>query len=350
MRIASVLRMKYQLEVLGTATLESCPSVILHFDSQSYLFNVGEGTQRSCTQNKIRLGKIQNIFLTRMHWDCIGGFLGMSLTLHDVVDQHIQVFGPSGLIEFINSTSSFIKNMNRSYVECDSNQQSLKQDENINLSTIVLSAAELKQDLGKRKGYDSAPCYNPTSISYLIRGPERKGKFDPRAAMQLGLKPGPLFKRLVAGETLILENGTQILPSQCMSPSTPGPAFLIVDCPSLAFVPDVITKLSKSTCLTDSEQMALIVHMIGSDVLHDPNYKAWMREFGDDTHHIIISPDLCNQEITFTSFHAIQEILSQLDSKVFKPGYYSHSPKLEITEGTFFETLNDKWKDYLKRQ
>lgn len=68
--------MKAYLQVLGGINKERAPSLILHYDNQRYMFNCGEGTQRLCVENKLKLAKMKNIFLSRVDWDCVGGLPG----------------------------------------------------------------------------------------------------------------------------------------------------------------------------------------------------------------------------------------------------------------------------------
>jgi ribonuclease Z len=68
--------MRWLAQVVGAANLDTTPSIIIHFDSQRYLFNCGEGTQRLFVENGVRANKITNVFLTRINWDCIGGVPG----------------------------------------------------------------------------------------------------------------------------------------------------------------------------------------------------------------------------------------------------------------------------------
>lgn len=70
--------MKAYLQVIGGVNNERAPSVVLHYDNQRYMFNCGEGTQRLCVENKLKLAKMKNIFLSRVNWDCVGGLPGMS--------------------------------------------------------------------------------------------------------------------------------------------------------------------------------------------------------------------------------------------------------------------------------
>lgn len=64
------------LQILGTHTHDTTPSVIVHFDKGRYLFNCGEGSQRLAVEKSVKLGKMHNIFLTRIQWECVGGLPG----------------------------------------------------------------------------------------------------------------------------------------------------------------------------------------------------------------------------------------------------------------------------------
>jgi ribonuclease Z len=69
--------MKSYIQILGTFTSDTTPSIVVHYDSQRYLFNCGEGTQRLLTEHKIRMGKLKNVFLTHMDWRYSGGIPGI---------------------------------------------------------------------------------------------------------------------------------------------------------------------------------------------------------------------------------------------------------------------------------
>lgn len=68
--------MKAYIQVIGQHSPEGPPSLIVHYDNQRYLFNCREGTQRLCVQEKAKLAKTSNVFLSRLSWDCIGGLTG----------------------------------------------------------------------------------------------------------------------------------------------------------------------------------------------------------------------------------------------------------------------------------
>ncbi|KAF9159871.1 Zinc phosphodiesterase ELAC protein 2 [Actinomortierella ambigua] len=100
--------MKAYLQVLSNGTADCSPSVILHFDSQRYMINCGEGTQRLCMESKLRFSKLKTIFFTRTHWDCAGGVPGMLLTLSDVGVRNIKLIGGENLTHLITSTRHFV--------------------------------------------------------------------------------------------------------------------------------------------------------------------------------------------------------------------------------------------------
>lgn len=102
-----IVPMKAFLQILGTDTLDTSPTLFVFFDDHRcvtiflmisivvsdggcicamyfsytlhnlrYLFNVGEGTQRFCLEHKVRLSRISNLFITRGTWKNMGGLPG----------------------------------------------------------------------------------------------------------------------------------------------------------------------------------------------------------------------------------------------------------------------------------
>lgn len=84
--------MKAYIQIVGQNSPEGPPSLVLHYDSQRYLFNCREGTQRLCVQEKVRLNKLSNVFLTRVNWDCIGGLTGREPSLEIILFNLIKVY------------------------------------------------------------------------------------------------------------------------------------------------------------------------------------------------------------------------------------------------------------------
>jgi ribonuclease Z len=67
-------------------------SLLLHFNNKRYLIgNIAEGTQRASVEQKVRLLKVSEIFLTgTTTWERTGGLIGMILTLADAAASSAQ--------------------------------------------------------------------------------------------------------------------------------------------------------------------------------------------------------------------------------------------------------------------
>ncbi|KAI9202724.1 beta-lactamase-like protein [Polychytrium aggregatum] len=131
--------MKSFIQILGTETGDSTPSVLACFDTQKYLFNVGEGTQRFCIENKVRLSKLQHIFLTKIRWSSCGGIPGMLLSLADAGNRRITLHGGKNLTHFLASTRHFVFRMDSavSTNEMDDYSPNFK-DENLDIQRVAI--------------------------------------------------------------------------------------------------------------------------------------------------------------------------------------------------------------------
>jgi hypothetical protein len=98
--------MKFYTQVVGGATGDSTPSIVFCFENKRYLFNCGEGTQRFCTEHKVKMTKIDTIFVTRLSWDLLGGIPGTSFvpTLYFLIQcilLYLTVFSNVTLMTFL---------------------------------------------------------------------------------------------------------------------------------------------------------------------------------------------------------------------------------------------------------
>ena len=115
------------------------------------------------------------------------------------------------------------------------------------------------------------------ATSFIIRGPSPPGKFDAVVAKSLGVPPGPLCKDLVNGKSVTLDNGTIIRPEQVVKPAKPGAVFIIIDCPSIRYIPSLIENEEWDNYTTS--KIEFIVHNIGPGVLTEASYQKWIQTF-----------------------------------------------------------------------
>ncbi|KAI9143729.1 beta-lactamase-like protein [Paraphysoderma sedebokerense] len=405
--------MKWFLQVLSTDSVDVSPSILVHFDSQRYLFNCGEGTQRFCVENAARLTKLKNVFLTRLDWERVGGLPGMLLTISDAGTNNINVYGPENTTHFVATTRHFIQrdttNLSTHDFPVDG---SVFQDENLRITPIMLHPSDSKErplNVGpspssagqKRKaqgdqsrtannpstdkkrivmemfgssllngsaggtGSNSAqgrkkgatPCpgvgdlsndksrqnqhqvRNPmsippgisskTAICYICKGPEVPGKFNPKAAMALGVKRGPDFGRLTKGISITTESGTVVHPQQVMAATKPSSDFIILDVPSPSYIPSLLSasqiKPYLDSATSEFNQLKCVIHLGDSSVLESTNYKKFLNEFNKNVYHFVLSRDYAKDGAAFQSSAVAQAKLKLLDESVFPGLIVEHS-------------------------
>lgn len=101
--------MKWSVQVVKPSTHNlASTSVLVQIDCERYLFNCGEGTQRLGFENKIRMSKVNAIFLTRVDWETMGGLPGMLLTVSDGGVSNLTISGGPNLTHALAATRHFI--------------------------------------------------------------------------------------------------------------------------------------------------------------------------------------------------------------------------------------------------
>ncbi|KAJ3292826.1 Zinc phosphodiesterase ELAC protein 2 [Rhizoclosmatium sp. JEL0117] len=416
--------MKYNIQVIGSATIDTRASVAVVFDSQRYLFNCGEGTQRflndrSRTCSAVSGAKTRNLFFTRNAWMCIGGLPGMILTLADAGGKGMVLRGPPG---FTHSLAAMRQFLYRPQLPVQVKEYSLESvdadyhDENLTVKPVFLSPSPSKSndalinsngkriqqgtdkralqlrteetilgqmftnspgppvtplytgkkqketasteksstiepgksghplaDAGRRSATANDterlrtnrldPCErSDTVIAYLCKGPKVLGKFDIAAAVALGIPRGPMYGALTKGNAVTLADGRVIQPEQCASPPKPGAMFIIIDVPSVDYIPSIQSNLSLQAASHKSNPIQCIVHLLGDGVLDHQGYKDWMNSFGDKCQHIVSSVDHNPQELVLHSTARIQHDLNYAENAVFPLPYFTNEAKVPLSK------------------
>lgn len=181
------------------------PAIAVKRERELLLFDCGEGTQREMARAKLSPMKIDTIFITHLHGDHFLGLAGLVQTL-SLMDRTrpLEVYCPAGERERIES-----------YLQ-------------IPHYTLTFDVEVRELDPGaelRRKGYrilTSDVDHPVPALAYALVEDERAGRFNPERAVALGVKPGPDFSRLKAGEILRLRSGRVVKPEQVMGPPRPG--------------------------------------------------------------------------------------------------------------------------------
>ncbi|MGI8430456.1 MAG: ribonuclease Z [Solirubrobacteraceae bacterium] len=179
------------------------PALLVRRGGDRILFDCGEGTQRQLVSS-VGLTDLTEIFITHFHADHWLGLPGLLKTF-DLRgrERSLAIHGPPGLRELL---ALALRAAGRVKFE---------------LELIELATG----DVLRRDGYTIAPVpvsHRRPAFGYVLFEDERPGTFDPSAAIELGLKPGPEFGRVQRGETI-----RGVAPPRVMGTPRPGRKLVI---------------------------------------------------------------------------------------------------------------------------
>ena len=83
---------------------------------------------------------------------------------------------------------------------------------------------------------DASSLPSGVSMSYIVKGYDQRGTFDPTKAKSLGIKPGPIYRELSEGGTHILEDGTVVTSEMVMGPVREGKGIAFFDLPTRSYL------------------------------------------------------------------------------------------------------------------
>uniref|UniRef100_A0A8C9XL86 Zinc phosphodiesterase ELAC protein 2 n=1 Tax=Sander lucioperca TaxID=283035 RepID=A0A8C9XL86_SANLU len=313
------------LQVVGAGSRDNAASLYVFSEYNRYLFNCGEGTQRLMQEHKLKAARLDNIFLTRLSWENVGGLSGMILTLKDTGVPECVLSGPPQLENYLNAIKSFsgpledIKLSVRPYTE------ETYTDDTMTVYQVPIFGESflhffyvhldfLLKCFGERR---KASRDTSLAVSFICKLHPKKGNFLVAQAKELGLPVGtaaigPLIAALKDGKSVTYE-GKEVLYEDVCTPTDPGPVFIIVECPSEEFVEALCTNRYQSGGTEDPA--ALIVHMTPESVLTTDQYKKWMESFPSTTEHLILNEQVCT--VHNVRSHKIQAQLNMIHPDIF---------------------------------
>lgn len=202
--------MSLSLVLLGTSasrpTIErNVSSIALTREGETMLFDCGEGTQRQMMRYGVSFA-VRDIFFTHFHADHVIGVIGLmrTMALQGRTDA-LRLWGPLGAERHLKRAQQF--GVDRLTFEVEIRE--LSSGDRVARKDFALVAF----------GVDHGP---GPAMGYALVEDDRKGRFDPDRARELGIPEGPLWGRLHRGETVTLDDGTTIRSSQLVGPPRPG--------------------------------------------------------------------------------------------------------------------------------
>lgn len=207
--------MSLTLRFLGTAasrpTVErNVSSIAVTREGETLLVDCGEGTQRQMMRYGISFA-LDDILFTHMHTDHVLGVIGLTRTLQlQGRTEPLRLWGPRG------------------------SARALRQAVAFGGDRIGFPIEVLEVEPGTpiaRDEYAILPyaVEHPGSaaVGYAFVEPERRGRFHPELARELGVPEGPLWGRLHRGQTITLDDGRVVDPATLVGPTRPGRTVVI---------------------------------------------------------------------------------------------------------------------------
>ncbi|KAM9596441.1 zinc phosphodiesterase ELAC protein 2 isoform 1-T1 [Trichechus inunguis] len=344
------------LQVVAAGGRDAGAALYVFSEYNRYLFNCGEGIQRLMQEHKLKVARLDNIFLTRMHWCNVGGLCGMILTLKETGLPKCVLSGPPQLEKYLEAIKVFSGPLKGIDLAVRPHSAPEYKDETMTVFQIPIHseykgeqscrdhqpAQRPERPLGRlspKQPSDSGSTENeqhfPYGVSQKMDGRDpslvvafvcklhvKKGNFLVLKAKELGLPVGtaaiaPIIAAVKAGKSVTFE-GREILPEEICTPPDPGLAFVVVECPDEGFIQPICENAAFKRYQGKADApVALVVHLAPESVLLDSRYQQWMERFGPDTQHLILNEN-CASVHNLRS-RKIQTQLNLIHPDIFPP-------------------------------
>lgn len=307
------------INIVGTGGIELSPSFYLNCIGRSYLFNCGEGYTRMSENHHITRKFNQPItFFTRACWENVSGCVSLYENLQVSYVQQ-EYCGPPKIAHYIEYVRKFTGKDSWSDIrKYESGKPSEFEDKYLKMCIIDLDHMHM-----------SDPMTLSSIVAYSCKLTNMPGKFLPEKALEMGIKPGPVYRLFTAGKSVITRNGDLVLPSQVMTSAQVGPTFLVVDCPTESVISAITSNqyLQPEWYTTRGEDVKLIVHITPLDVLQNEAYCKWMASFTGDTEHLFLHASLCPGEVGHRGAMRLSLPFHLLNPNIF---HFPHVPDQNI--------------------
>jgi ribonuclease Z len=207
--------MSLSIRLLGTSasrpTVErNVSSLAVHREGETLMFDCGEGTQRQMMRWGVSFA-LEDIFFTHMHADHLLGIIGLMRTMAlQGRTERLRLWGPRGSARVLKRAESL----------------------GFERTTFPVEIIELESNQRvERAGYAIVAFpvdhRGSASVGFAIVEEERKGRFNPDLARELGIPEGPMWGQIHRGQAVTLDDGRVIEPSVLVGAKRAGRTVVI---------------------------------------------------------------------------------------------------------------------------
>lgn len=170
-----------------------------------WLFDAGEATQHQILHTSIKPRRIEKIFITHLHGDHIYGLPGLlSSRSFQGGETEVTLYGPKGIEEYIKVSLS----ISQTYLKYPLKIVEIKDGIVFDDDQFSVEARRLDHGI--------------SSYGYRIVEKDKPGMLLADKLKEAGIQPGPIYKKIKNGESVILDDGRVIDSSQFLGPVQKG--------------------------------------------------------------------------------------------------------------------------------
>ena len=161
------------------------------------------------------------------------------------------------------------------------------------------------------------------AVSYIVGTWPRRGKFNRKAALDLGVTPGRDFGVLSDGGSVVTKDGKTVTSDMVISSDRLGGGVAVIDLPSS----DYVESLTSRPEWAEEEVMKgveAVVWILGPGVAADATLRKFM---ADSPHlkHVVSGPDHCPDELAFDRVAGTAIQLAQIDSDCYLVPHFDNN-------------------------